>query len=119
MRTKFPKTQPTTVKYRDYSKYNKIDFGIELDKKLKNEADMTYDKFETIFLETLETHAPQKSKVIRANSKPYVTKEMRKAIMLRSQLKNKLYSGYTLDYQIAYKHQTNYCAIDCTSMFRE
>ena len=61
------------------------------------------------FFKTLNTHAPQKSKVIRANHKPYVSKEMRKAIMLRSQLQNKLYTYNTLEYQIAFKHQKNYC----------
>jgi predicted transport protein len=109
MRTTFPKTQPTTVKYRDFSKYNKVDFGNDLDRKLRNEINVTYDKFENVFLETLEHHAPQKSKVIRANSKPYVTKDMRKAIMLRSQLKNKLYTYNTPEYLAAYKHQKNYC----------
>ena len=34
---------------------------------------------------------------------------MRKAIMLRSQLQNKLYTHNTIEYQIAFKRQKNYC----------
>ena len=66
-----------------------------------------YEKFENIFLETLDKHAPQKSKVIRANSKPYVSKEMRKATMLRSQLRNKRH--LSPEYRLAFKRQKNYC----------
>ena len=68
-----------------------------------------YDTFEKIFLATLAVHAPQKTKVVRANHKPYVSKEMRKAIMLRSQLQNKLFKHGTVDYQTAFKRQRNYC----------
>ena len=68
-----------------------------------------YDTFEKVFLEILDAHAPQKTKVVRANHKPYVSKMMRKAIMLRSQLQNKMFAHGTLEYQIAFKHQRNYC----------
>ena len=68
-----------------------------------------HDTLEKIFLQTLTVHAPQKTKVVRANHKPYVSKEMRKAIMLRSQLQNKLFKHGTVDYQIAFKRQRNYC----------
>ena len=74
---------------------------------MKNQPVVDYDTFENIFLQTLEKHAPQKSKVVRANSKPYVTKEMRKAIMLRSQLRNKMHISH--EHRLAFKHQKNYC----------
>ena len=108
MRSTFPKTKPKTIMYRDFSKYDKTAFGNELRQKLQNQL-MTYEKFDDIFLETLEVHAPQKTKVIRANSKPYVTKEMRKAIMLRTQLQNKMFKYNTIEHQIAFRHQRNYC----------
>ena len=108
MKSTFPKQKPKTIIYRDFSKYNEVDFGNELGRKLQNQS-ITYEKFDDIFLETLEVHAPQKTKVIRANSKPYVTKEMRKAIMLRSQLQNKMFKYNTIVHQIAFKHHRNYC----------
>ena len=52
MRTTFPKTGAKVVKYRDYSKYNSIDFGMDLDRNMRNKPN-TYDTFEHIFLETL------------------------------------------------------------------
>ena len=56
---------------------------------------------------TLEANAPLKTKVVRANNKPHVTKELRKAIMVRTNLKkiaNK--SGSTQDVR-KYKDQRN------------
>ena len=107
MRTTFPKIEPTKIKYRDFTKYDRFKFGNDLQNKMGNISN--YGAFEKKFLETLDTHAPQKSKVIRANHKPYVSKKMRKAIMLRSQLQNKVYNYNTQEYRIAFKHQKNYC----------
>ena len=39
--------------------------------------------------QSVDKHAPLKSKVIRGNNKPFVTKTLRKAIMWRSALKEK------------------------------
>ena len=49
----------------------------------------SYDKFENIFTSKLNKHAPKKRKWVRGNHKPYINKELRKAIMKRSRLKNK------------------------------
>ena len=46
-----------------------------------------YDVFDNIFMELLNIHAPIKLKYVRANDGPFTTKELRKAIMLRSRLK--------------------------------
>ena len=108
MRTTFPKTGPLTVRFRDFCKYDSTAFGIDLDRRMRNQP-VNYDTLEKIFLETLDLHAPQKSKVVRANHKPYVSKEMRKAIMLRSQLQNLMYAHNTIEYKNAFKHQKNYC----------
>ena len=48
-----------------------------------------YHAFEKIFLKVLQRHAPIKSKTIRANHAPYVTKKMRKAIMKRTELQHR------------------------------
>ena len=65
--------------------------------------------FERAFLEVLSHHAPWKQKVLRANHKPYVTKQLRKAIMDRSYLENKYYKYRTPVLWQAYKKQKNYC----------
>ena len=75
MRTTFPKSEPHVITYRDCSKFNNDNFKRDLENELKKHS-FQYDKFEQAFLNTLELHAPQKPKVVRANSKPYVNKEM-------------------------------------------
>ena len=59
-------------------------------------------------------HAPLKSKSIRANENPFMTKELRKAIMVRSKLRNKLNKKKRLVSRLAYNKQRNYC----TSLLR-
>merc|ERR1712015_143827 len=108
MRTTFQKAQPNTVHYRDYSKYDKIAFGRDVQNRLENQPSR-YDAFEKSFLEALDIHAPQKSRLARANQKPYVSKIMRKSIMRRSQLQNKFFKSGTVENRIALKRQKNYC----------
>ena len=68
----------------------------------------TYEEFEIIFLSTLNLHAPLKTKLIRANHAPYMTKPLRKAIMKRSQLQSKhLKTQNPTDYE-SFKKQRNY-----------
>ena len=40
-------------------------------------------------MEKLDKHAPNKTKIFRGNHNPHINKTLRKAIMKRSQLKNK------------------------------
>ena len=48
-----------------------------------------YSDFENKFTDTLNKHAPKKVKTFRGNQKPDISKTLRKAILKRSQLKNK------------------------------
>ena len=74
MKSTFPKAEQNIVKYRDFTKYKKEEFGEDLKIKLECQPQLTYGAFENIFLKTLDSHAPQKNMVVRANHKPYVTK---------------------------------------------
>ena len=51
-----------------------------------------YKNFEQTFFVLLDKHAPYKRKKIQANKVPYITKNLRKAIMKRSQLKTKYFT---------------------------
>ena len=44
---------------------------------------------ENVFVTVLDRHALKKTKILRGNQKPYVDKNVRKAIMKRSELKSK------------------------------
>ena len=92
--------------YRDFSRYDIGKFSSELGENLQAKGGKNYESFENIFLEVFNSNAPIKKNVIRANQKPY---EMRKAIMLRSQLKNKFYKYKTEEYRRELKKQKNYC----------
>ena len=48
-----------------------------------------YIEFLKSFVETLDKHAPKKTKIFRRNNKPHINKTLRKAIIKRSHLENK------------------------------
>ena len=59
-------------------------------------------------LTTLDKHVPKKIKTIRGNQKPHINKTLRKAIMKRSQLKNKGNKTRNAADVSDYKKQRNY-----------
>ena len=109
MKTTFPKAKPKVIQYRDYKKFNIVNFRQELRNNIAEVREInSYEIFESIFLRTLNKHAPIKSKVVRANDKPFMTKALRKAIMRRSALKNKFYKTGLDTIGKEYKTQKNY-----------
>ena len=99
----FKKPSAKEICYRDYKSFDVISFKEELSIKLRHSIN-DYKSFETVFLSILEKHAPMKKKVIRANHVPYMTKNLRKAIMKRSQLASKYRKNPTEINNIIYKN---------------
>ena len=56
----------------------------------------------------LDKHAPIKKKLLRGNEAPFMTKELSKAIMNRSKLKNR-YTKWPSCETLAFKKQKNIC----------
>ena len=108
-KTTFHKNKPKEVTYRDYKNFNKDLFKNDLRKSFSDGC-KTYDKFEDVFLCTLNNHAPLKTKLIRANHAPYMTKCLRKAIMRRSQLQSKYFKTKTKSDYDSFKRQRNYAS---------
>ena len=108
LKTTFPKIKPKIVSYRDYSRFVEKYFHNDLESKIRDKKITDYNSFNKYFLEALNKHAPSKKKCIRANHKPYLTKELRKAIMHRSYLGNKFYKCQTIENYRLYKTQKNY-----------
>ena len=75
------------VNYRDYRNFRNNEFRAALKHDLRN---MEYQHFLNIFIETLNKHAPMKQKYLRANQERFMKKDLHKAIMKRSRLRNKL-----------------------------
>ena len=91
LKTTYQKLPPKVVKYRKWKMFNEDSFKLDLANHLQcnYSSDEGYGSFERIFKFVLEKHAPLKTKLVRGNSQKHVTKDLRKAIMLRSKLKNK------------------------------
>ena len=62
----------------------------------------------------LDKHALCKKKYVRANDGPFMTKELRKANMKRTRLKNRFNKNRINENWIAYKKQRNF-ASNCSA----
>ena len=90
MKAKFTKASPEYVHYCNYKNFNEQDFILELRDKLEVDVvDTNYETFHNVYLNVLNKYAPIKTKVIRGNKEPYITKAYRKAVRKRSELKTK------------------------------
>ena len=83
-----------------------MNFGTDLKNKLE-ECPKHYEDFEKTFVNVLDAHAPKKTKVLRGHHKPHVNKNLRKAIMKRSKLKNKANRTKLQENIAKYKKQRN------------
>ena len=70
--------------------FDKFAFKRDLKESLKKDDVSNYDSFEDIFENVLDKHVPKKKKAQRANSKPYVTKAMRKDAHEKARTSNKI-----------------------------
>ena len=108
-RSHFERIPPKKVEYRNYKKFNVTNFLRDLDQEMiqaemyKYNNDM-YSTFSDVFRSVLDTHAPLKRKMIRGNQGSLMTKQLSKAIMNTSKLRNRYIkwpSRETLDYKKA------------------
>ena len=67
------------------------------------------DDFHDGFQSVLNLHAPLKLKTFRGHNQPFMTKELRKAIMNRSRLRNKYLNNNTEFNKREYTKQRNLC----------
>ena len=69
---------------------------------------LDYNGFEEIVLNLLSSQAPFK-KMVRANQRVFMNKEIHKAITVRSRLRNKFHKEKTAFSRQGYNKQRNYC----------
>ena len=100
MKLQFTRKSPKTKCYRDYRKFDINYFGSELSRQLdstlssfKDNEDCEelneFSRFHRVFVNLLNFQAPLKNKILRGNNSPFMTKTLRKAIMIRYRLKNR------------------------------
>ena len=72
---------------QEYKNWSQMLFEDELRRKLILSYPSEHGNLESIVVKALETNAPTKIRIARANNKPHVTKELRRAMTRRSRLK--------------------------------
>ena len=99
------------VKYRSYKSFDGNKFCRDLDQiPIKGDlykAKDPYDKLTNILYNTLEKHVPSKFKTARGNQAPFINKELRKAIMEKSRLRNRHLEYPSKEKFLAYKNIQN------------
>ena len=108
-RSIFAKGKPKTFYSHCYKKFNLQQFQMELKEKLDGISINSFDIFLEEFGTRLDKFAPLKEKKIRFNNGIYMTKSLKKAIKLRSQLKRKFNKNKSEENSKKYKQQKNYC----------
>ena len=78
LKSGFVKRGPRIVTYRDYSKFDPINFRSDLKSNLakSSEAYSEYENFNSVVEEVLNNHVPLKQKYLRANDTPFMTKTL-------------------------------------------
>ena len=113
LKTTFKKIPPKKIIFRDYKKFHEQNFLYDLDQqmikgKFYKEKNM-YESFSDTFKAIVNKHAPLKEKMVRGNNAPFMTNELRKAIMNRSRLKKKYQDWPTRENFKNWKKQKNKC----------
>ena len=111
MKFSFQKQEPIIFNYRNYKRFNNDKFRNDLlhEFSKKDFRGISCEKFQFLFMTTLNKHAPMKIRYIRANNSPFMNSDLSKAIMVRSRLRNKFLKLKTNESREAYKKQRNYC----------
>ena len=113
MRKKFKKIKPRIINCRSYNnfsnEYCRKCFFNELKRETFVNNDRGFEKFCDMSIKLLNKHAPIKMKYKRGNHMPFITKDLSKAIMKRSKLRNNYLKNKTDANRMLYKKQRNYC----------
>ena len=108
----FSKQKHETVFFRNYKKFDNSAFREVLNRKLLKYDlnNIEYDTFQEIIVSLLNVYAPLKKKYLRANHASFVTKELRKTILLKTRLRNIYLKQHTETTKVAYNQQRNVLA---------
>ena len=110
-KSKGPNLSPKVVSYRKHKHFDSDRFKLEVPNKLsmKNPSTMDYENFQDTIIDSLNKHAPLKRKYLRANHSNFIMKELSKAIMQRSKLRNLYLELRSDESRSRYKKQRNVC----------
>ena len=110
----FKKLKPRTINYRLYKHLSNEAYREsllhEFTKGFVNNND-GLQRFCDISINILNRHAPRKRKHARGNQMIFITKDLSKAIMKRSRLRNNFLKNRTGESKTLYTRQRNYCVL--------
>ena len=106
LKNTFQKLPPSKISYRKWKHFDARLFNFELAAMLPS-MKTEFSSFNSIFTSILDKHAPKKIKFLRGNNQLFMTKELRKAIMKRSKLKNIARKSKDPEDWAAYRRQRN------------
>ena len=115
MRACYERLKLNKIQYRTYKNFNEQNFLKDLGNtpfhlcKDMNDKILAHEQFKNMFKLVTDKHAPIKSKFIRGTHAPFMNKELSKAIMHRSKLKNLRNKINTRESWEAFKRQRNKC----------
>ena len=95
--------------HRDYKRFDQNKFETELKLKLNPQTNLSKPTLQAVFLKILNKIASVKIKFLRFNNNAFMPKSLRKAIMLRSRLKNNFNKQRSDENWDNYKKQRNFC----------
>ena len=106
----FKKLKSKKLIYRDFKNFSNQHFRTELAKELNqnNASASQFELFQTS-LGLLNKLTPSKEKCLRNNQPPFITKEVLKAIMICSRLRNKFLKTKSQECKQTYSKQMNLC----------
>ena len=113
MRKCFQKYQPKIINYKSNKKFSNEKYRETLINNLPKENfinnDDGFQRFCHISLDALNKHAPRKKKHARGNQMLFFDKELSKAIMTRTKLRNIFLQNRSEENRKRYTKQANFC----------
>ena len=119
LRAHIKKIEPTKITYRSLKNFSEQAFLQEIEECMQNRDFSNeiepFESFSNDFKNILERYAPKKSKIVRGNDAPFMTKQLRSEIRHRSRLSNKAKTEKTQMARLAFRKQRN----KCTKLLRQ
>ena len=113
MKTSYRKIEPRVINYQDYKSFSNEGFRESLLENLKGKLSGNSDQSFSNFINTcntvLDKQLPKKKKYVRGNQSPFMNKTLSKAIMLRTNLRNKFLKNRSNENKTNYVKQRNHC----------
>ena len=113
MKTSYRKVGLRVINYRDYKSFSNEGFRESLIENLKGKilgnCNQSFSSFINTCNTVLDKQLPREKKYVRGNQSPFMNKTLSKAIMLRTNLRNRFLKNRSNENKTNYVKQRNHC----------